>query len=103
MLKNGIHFPIAFDSKNKLFASLRKSSKEMACKLHNKIVCDHVTKFHWGMNFYRLNNIKKMHTSKFTLGYFHGENIFISITIFPWHMVKCQVTALQSVPVVLVH
>ncbi len=49
MLKNGIHFPIAFDSKNKLFASLRKSSKEMACKLHNKIVCGHVIKFHWGM------------------------------------------------------
>ncbi len=44
MLKNGIHFPIAVDGKNKLFASLRKSSKEMACKVHNKIVCDYITK-----------------------------------------------------------
>ena len=92
MLKNGIHFPIAFDSKNKLFASLRKSNKEMACKLHNKIVCDHVTKFHWGMKramnyviFFRLNNIKKIHTSKFNLGYFHVENIFNTIDISMAH------------------
>ena len=49
MLKNGIRFPIAFDSKNKLFASLTKSSEEMASKLHNKSVCDYVTKFHLGM------------------------------------------------------
>ncbi len=61
---------IAFDSKNKILIVLDhvESTKKMACKLHNKMICDYVNTQqvslvnevrHIFCNFLGLNNEKK--------------------------------------------